>query len=80
MNKEEYKYYILQELWVARLEKEKSNLEEKEFYKDGKWEYDAKLNLRLNDCIMDFGDYSCLDYRTVSEEEAMEFIQKKNCR
>lgn len=76
MAKKEYHYYILKERWLARAEKGKGALEEKEFYKDGKWVHDDKLNLRLNDCIMDYGDSKWYEYDDVSEEEANAFIDK----
>ena len=76
MSKVEYKYYILENRWVARLEKDRYALESKEFYKDGKWEHDDELNLRLNDCIMDYGDNRWYEYDEVSEEEALAFIEK----
>lgn len=34
------------------------------------------LNLRLNDCIMDYGDSRCYEYDDLSEEEANAFIEK----
>lgn len=76
MSKTEYQYYILKNLWIARLPKDRFSLEPKEFYKDGKWELDDELNLRLNDCIMDYGDSRWYEYDEVSEEEAMAFIEK----
>ena len=76
MGKVEYKYYILRNCWVARLEKDRDTLEPKEFYNDGKWEHDDELNLRLNDCIMDYGDNRWYEYDEVSEEEALAFINK----
>ncbi len=76
MSKVEYKYYLLKERWLARLEKDRFGLEPKEFYKDGVWEPDDKLNLQLNDCMMDFGDSRWYEYDEITEEEAVAFIEK----
>lgn len=76
MAKKEYHYYILKERWLARAEKGEGALAAKEFYKDGKWVHDDKLNLRLNDCIMDYGDSRWYEYDDVSEAEANAFIDK----
>lgn len=74
MQKVEYKYYLLRNRWLARLEKDRFELEPKEFYKNGVWTNDDKLNLELNDAIMDYGDSSVFDYDEISEEEARKYI------
>ena len=76
MSKIEYKYYLLKNCWLARLEKDRYGLEPKEFYKDGAWETDDELNLELNDCMMDFGDSRWYEYDDITEEEAIAFIEK----
>lgn len=78
MHKTEYRYFILKGLIVARLEKGKSGLDQKEFYQNGEWIFDEELNLELNDCIMDFGDSRWYEYDEVSETKALEFIAKLN--
>lgn len=74
MDKIEYKYYLLQNCWLARLKEGCYILDDKEFFKCGKWVHDNELNLRLNDCIMDYGDYSVFDYEEIDEEKALEII------
>ena len=44
------------------------------FFINGKWQPDDKLNLELNDAIMDYGDSSVFDYDEISEDEANKFI------
>lgn len=62
---------------IARIEDDKSDLYEKEFYRDGKWVKDPKRSRQLTDAIMDYGDYSALDYKDITEEEAIKFIKEK---
>jgi len=76
MTESRYHYYILKNQWLARLEKGPSNLAPKEFYKNGKWVKDDKLNLMLNDCMMDYGDCRWYEYDDVTEEEAFAFIEQ----
>ena len=70
----EYKYFLLHNRWLARLEKDRFVLEPKEFFINGVWTKDDELNLQLNDAIMDYGDSSVFDYDEISEEEAIRFI------
>ena len=69
----QYRYFLLLNHWIARLEKEKPVLEDKEFFENGEWQYDYELNLRLNDSIMGYGDCSVFDYVEITEEKALEF-------
>lgn len=78
MSEVKYKYYLLKKCWLARLEKDRYGLEDKEFFKDGVWQYDDELNLELNDCMMDRGDLSIFDFDEISEEEALEQIKLSN--
>lgn len=78
MSEVKYKYYLLKKCWLARLEKDRYGLEDKEFFKDGVWQYDDELNLELNDCMMDRGDSSVFDFDEISEEEALEQIKLSN--
>ena len=71
-----YTYYILKERWLARLQKGSHCLEPKEFYKAGKWEYDEKLNLMLNDCFIDFNDSRWYEYDEISKDEATAFVNQ----
>lgn len=73
-----YKYYIYRDFWLARSKDDTSNLSSKEFYIGGEWKYDARLNLGLNDAIMDYGDASVFDYDEISEEEALAIIEKQH--
>lgn len=68
----QYRYFLLLNHWIARLEKEKTVLEDKEFFENGEWQYDYELNLRLNDSIMGYGDCSVFDYIEITEEKALE--------
>lgn len=68
----QYRYFLLLNHWIARLEKEKTVLEDKEFFENGEWQYDYELNLRLNDSIMGYGDCSVSDYIEITEEKALE--------
>lgn len=68
----QYRYFLLLNHWIARLEKEKPVLEDKEFFENGEWQYDYELNLRLNDSIMGYGDCSVFDYVEITEEKALE--------
>ena len=70
----QYRYFLLLNHWIARLENEKNELEPKEFFKNGEWQYNYELNLRLNDSIMDYGDCSVFDYEEITEEKALELI------
>ena len=70
----QYRYFLLLKHWVARLEKEKTILEPKEFFENGDWQYNYELNLRLNDSIMDYGDCSVFDYEEIAEEKALELL------
>ena len=74
VSKIEYRYYLLNKRWLARLEINRYGLEPKEFFKNGKWQLDDKLNLELNDAIMDYGDSSVFDYDEISEDQANKFI------
>jgi len=74
MEKLEYRYFILRNTWLARLKKGCYSLDDIEFFQDGKWELNTKLNLMLNDCIMDYGDYRWYEYDEISEEKATAFI------
>lgn len=38
----QYKYFVLKERWLARLDKNSSDLEPKEFFLNGKWTFDEK--------------------------------------
>lgn len=78
MSEVKYKYYLLKKCWLARLEKDRYGLEDKEFFKDGVWQYDDELNLELNDCMMDRGDSSVFDFDEIPEEEALEQIKLSN--
>lgn len=77
MSNVEYRYFILEGLGIARLEKGKYSLDSKEFYIDGAWIENDKLNLQLNDCIMDYGDSRWYEYDDISEEEAYAYIEKE---
>jgi len=70
----QYRYFLLLNHWIARLEKEKPILEPKEFFENGEWQYNYELNLRLNDSIMDYGDCSVFDYEEIAEEKALELL------
>lgn len=70
----QYRYFILKNRWLARLDRNSGNLEPKEFFLDGKWVFDEKLNLIINDCIMDFGDSRWYEYEEVQEETALKFL------
>ena len=74
MSKVEYQYYLLQNRWIARLEKGRYGLEPKEFFKNGEWQQDDQLNLRLNDAMMNDGEGSWLDYEDISDERAAEIM------
>jgi len=76
MAKTEYRYYLLKDRWLARLKKGAVFLETKEFYKNGTWLKDEKLNLMLNDCMMDYGDYHWYEYDDITEDEAFAFIER----
>ena len=78
MSEVKYKYYLLKKCCLARLEKDRYGLEDKEFFKDGVWQYDDELNFELNDCMMDRGDSSVFDFDEISEEEALEQIKLSN--
>ncbi|MBE6793585.1 MAG: hypothetical protein E7532_01420 [Ruminococcaceae bacterium] len=78
MSEVKYKYYLLKNCCLARLEKDRYGLEDKEFFKDGVWQYDDDLNLKLNNCMMDHGDSSVLDFDEISEEEALRQIALSN--
>lgn len=78
MSEVKYKYYLLKKCWLARLEKDRYDLEDKEFFKDGVWQYDDELNLELNDYMMDCRDLSVFDFDEISEEEALEQIKLSN--
>ena len=77
MSKIEYKYYLLRKSWLARLEINCYALEPKEFFINGKWQIDDKLNLELNDAIMDYGDSSVFDYDEITEE-AVKIVASAN--
>ena len=70
----QYRYFLLLNHWVARLENDKKILEPKEFFENGEWHYNYELNLRLNDSIMEYNDCSVFDYKEISEEMALEFL------
>ena len=72
----QYRYFLLLNHWIARLEKEKEKpiLEPKEFFENGEWQYNYELNLRLNDSIMGYGDCSVFDYEEIAEEKALELL------
>lgn len=70
----QYKYFVLKERWLARLDKNSGDLEPKEFFLNGKWTFDAKLNSIINDCIMDFGDSRWYEYEEIQEETALKFL------
>ena len=70
----QYRYFLLLNHWIARLENEKNVLEPKEFFKNGEWQYNYELNLRLNDSIMGYGDCSVFDYEEIAEEKALELL------
>ena len=72
----QYRYFLLLNHWVARLEKEKPVLEDKEFFENGEWQYDYELNLRLNDSIMGYGDCSVFGYIEITEEKALELMAR----
>ena len=73
MKNKSYKYFILKNHWLARLEAGSFELDEKEFYHDGKWAKNKELNRVLNDCMMDFGDSKWYEYSEVSGDEAEKF-------
>jgi hypothetical protein len=70
----QYKYFLLLNNSIARLEAGQSILAPKEFFENGEWQYNYDLNLRLNDSIMGFADCSVFDYEEISEEKALELI------
>ena len=74
MADQKYRYFLFKKCWVARLQNGCDTLDPKEFYDDGAWKYDDELNLKLNDSIMDYGDYSVFDYDEITEKEAFEKI------
>ena len=80
MSSGEYKYYLLKNYWLARLEKDRNCLEPKEFFMGSSWRYDDRLNLELNDGMMDYGDSSVFDYDEISEEEALKILKQAKGR
>ena len=70
----QYRYFLLLNQWIARLEKGENVLEPKEFFENGEWQYNYELNLRLNDSIMGYGDCSVLDYEEILEDKALELM------
>ena len=70
----QYRYFLLLNHWIARLEKEKPVLQDKEFFENGEWQYNFDLNQRLNDSIMGYGDCSVFDYKEITEEKALELL------
>lgn len=72
--KGKYRYILLRGRDLARLEKGKFELEDKEFFLHGKWKFDKGLNRDLNDALMDYGNYSWYDCTDITEEKAFEII------
>ncbi|MCI5797736.1 MAG: hypothetical protein MR024_03875 [Firmicutes bacterium] len=53
-----------------------SKLKPTEFYENGKWIQNERRALHLHDAMMDYGDYSVLDYDDLTEEQAMEMMKE----
>lgn len=75
------KYYLFLDLYLAREASsiKSSNPRDKyEFWKDGCWVQDKDNSLCLCDAMHDYEPYRVMDYKEITEQQAMEIIAKQS--
>lgn len=72
-----YRYFLLSNTFVARMDSSLGTLSDKEFYLDGEWKENQELSLNLNDALMDYSeDWNWTDYDELDEKEVIKYMDK----